>query len=48
MPAEPSSAPGTSRNRGGTRVMRRAAIWVEPISMPKTIGRKATPALSGE
>ena len=48
IPHAASSAPGTSRYLGGTRVISRAAICVDPTSMPPTIGRNATPALSGE
>ncbi|CAM5606751.1 hypothetical protein SGLAM104S_01294 [Streptomyces glaucescens] len=43
MPTAATRKPGPISSRGGTRVSRRVPIWVEPVIMPATIGRKAKP-----
>ena len=48
MPAAAVRKPGPISRRGGTRVIRRAPIWVEPVIMPAIMGRNAKPVLTGE
>ncbi len=48
MPRAATKKPGPISRRAGTRVISRVPIWVEPVIMPATIGRKAKPVLTGE
>ena len=48
MPTAATRKPGPISSRAGTRVISRVPIWVEPMIMPTTIGRKAKPVLIGE
>ncbi len=47
MPMAATRKPGPISSRGGTRVISRAPIWVEPVIMPAIIGRNAKPVLTG-
>lgn len=47
MPMAATRNPGAISSLGGTLVIRRAPICVDPVIMPAIIGRKAKPVLTG-